>query len=178
MFSSPLLYLRTLKCCCKEKRLYPQHHKNFYYIYTCDERYGNDDDDDFDDDERRKRRGRRRGVAPVRASSFTPRSRVGRGGRGVVQEETHGRVQSELRDGVRLARPGDGDDSDAGKEASRTDAPRIEVEGFGVVGGRGRQNADFDARDDGTDATRAHRTMTTMCNESLCGMLKFVCVLL
>ena len=103
---------------------------------------------------------------------------VGRGGRGVVQEETHGRVQSELRDGVRLARPGDGDDSDAGKEASRTDAPRIEVEGFGVVGGRGRQNADFDARDDGTDATRAHRTMTTMCNESLCGMLKFVCVLL
>ena len=116
-------------------------------------------------------------MAPVRASSFTPRSRVGRGGRGVVQEETHGRVQSELRDGVRLARPGDGDDSDAGKEASRTDAPRIEVEGD-VVGGRGRQNADFDARDDGTDATRAHRTMTTMCNESLCGMLKFVCVLL
>ena len=71
-------------------------------------------------------------MAPVRASSFTPRSRVGRGGRGVVQEETHGRVQSELRDGVRLARPGDGDESDAGKEASRTDAPRIEFEG-GVV---------------------------------------------
>ena len=123
-------------------------------------------------------------MAPVRASSFTPRSRVGRGGRGVVQEETHGRVQSELRDGVRLARPGDGDDSDAGKEASRTDAPRIEVEGDGGGGGdtnarrRRRQNADFDARDDGTDATRAHRTMTTMCNESLCGMLKFVCVLL
>jgi len=117
-------------------------------------------------------------VAAVRASSFTPRSRVGRGGRGVVQEETHGRVQSELRDGVRLARPGDGDDSDAGKEASRRDAPRIEVEGGVVVGGRGRQNADFDARDDGTDATRAHRTMTTMCNEPICGMLKFVCVLL
>ena len=132
-------------------------------------------------DDERKRRGR--GVAPVRASSFSPRSRVGRGGRGVVQAETDGRVQSELRDGVRLARPGDGDESDAGKEASRTDAPRIEVEGVVFVVDtnarrRRRQNADFDARDDGTDATRAHRAMTTMCNESLCGMLKFVCVLL
>ena len=112
-------------------------------------------------------------MAPVRASSFSPRSRVGRVGRGVVQEETHGRVQSELRDGVRLARPGDGDESDAGKEASRTDAPRIEVEEGGGGGDtnarrRRRQNADFDARDDGTDATRAHRTMMMMCNELWC----------
>jgi hypothetical protein len=73
---------------------------------------------------------------------------------------------------VRLARPGDGDESDAGKEASRTDAPRIEVEGVVVVDTnarrRRRQNADFDARDDGTDATRAHRTMMMMCNELWC----------
>ena len=116
-------------------------------------------------------------MAPVRASSFTPRSRVGRGGRGVVQEETHGRVQSELRDGVRLARPGDGDDSDAGRKRVERTLLASKSKGLASSVEEEDKNADFDARDDGTDATRAHRTMTTMCR-SLCGMLKFVCVLL